>query len=182
MSLSKNSFIQVLFISIFLTLAFIGGIFQTYNHKISDNLYGGKQPLNNIIILKIDDKSIAEIGRWPWNRSVYSKVLNKIPNSSVVGFDIGFYEESNILSDSDFSSALEKKNNIVLGYEFISFYRDDNDELIGKDTLLPLENFSKYTEIGYVNFEESDDGIVRNVKFDFSSKKAFTQQIYELYQ
>ncbi len=49
---------------------------------------------NTIAIIAIDDKSIANIGRWPWPRDVHAKMLDKLSVSppKVIGNTIFFLE------------------------------------------------------------------------------------------
>lgn len=47
-----------------------------------------------IVLAKIDDQSLEKIGRFPWTRSVYAQLLQKLKNygAKVVGFDVFFPE------------------------------------------------------------------------------------------
>src|SRR3989344_1522074 len=83
-----------LVISLFLSLLFIFGVFSNIQVNLSDGLYGGGTPRDDIVIIKVDDKSLQSIGRWPWDRSVYASTFEKLSESSVVGVDIAFFEES----------------------------------------------------------------------------------------
>ena len=51
----------------------------------------------SIAIVDIDDKSLQEIGRWPWSRSTLADLLNRIQEqgAAVVAFDILFAEKEN---------------------------------------------------------------------------------------
>jgi adenylate cyclase len=49
-----------------------------------------------LVIIDIDEKSLAEIGRWPWGRDTMAKLTNQLfdyYNVHLVGFDIVFAEE-----------------------------------------------------------------------------------------
>ncbi len=49
-----------------------------------------------IVIIDIDEKSLAEVGRWPWNRDIMAKLTNLLFDEYgvyLVGFDIVFAEE-----------------------------------------------------------------------------------------
>ena len=51
-----------------------------------------------VVILDIDEKSLAEIGRWPWSRNRMSALVDKLFKQygiRVLGFDIGFAEADN---------------------------------------------------------------------------------------
>jgi adenylate cyclase len=48
-----------------------------------------------IVIVDIDEKSLGELGRWPWNRKVMSDLVRKLTDDyrvAVIGFDIVFAE------------------------------------------------------------------------------------------
>lgn len=48
-----------------------------------------------IVIVDIDEKSLNEIGRWPWSRNVISKLVDRLADDykvSAIGFDIWFSE------------------------------------------------------------------------------------------
>ena len=52
------------------------------------------------------------MGRWPWNRSVFGEVITKIDNARVIGFDVGFFEET--IDDIHLQKAITDSGNIVL--------------------------------------------------------------------
>ncbi|MBW3018546.1 CHASE2 domain-containing protein, partial [Candidatus Woesearchaeota archaeon] len=54
-------------IAVLLSLLLNFNFFYGWEIKLDDSLYGGKSALDEIIIVAIDDRSIQEIGRWPWN-------------------------------------------------------------------------------------------------------------------
>ena len=47
-----------------------------------------------VVIVEIDDASIAEIGRWPWSRQTLARLLDRIAAArpKVIGFDLLFTE------------------------------------------------------------------------------------------
>ena len=51
-------------------------------------------PAVPVVIVKIDDGSIAELGRWPWSRAVFARFLDRMhaEGSKVVAFDLLFSE------------------------------------------------------------------------------------------
>ena len=58
-----------------------------------------------IVILDIDEKSLGEIGRWPWGRNIMAELMNKLFDKyglAVLGFDVVWAERdtsSGIASD-----------------------------------------------------------------------------------
>jgi adenylate cyclase len=47
----------------------------------------------NIVIVDIDEKSLAELGRWPWSRSVMAALIDKLSTSKALAIDIVFAEK-----------------------------------------------------------------------------------------
>jgi adenylate cyclase len=47
-----------------------------------------------IVVVEIDDRSIAEIGRWPWSRQVLARLLDRIKSAGpkVICLDLLFTE------------------------------------------------------------------------------------------
>ncbi len=51
-----------------------------------------------IVIVSIDDRSLAEVGRWPWNRDVTAKLVDQLFDQyhiKALGFDVAFSEPDN---------------------------------------------------------------------------------------
>jgi len=53
---------------------------------------GMRDPGPEVAIIAIDDKSIEKIGRWPWSRSVFARMVGILckGGAKVIGFDILF--------------------------------------------------------------------------------------------
>jgi len=66
---------------------------------LSFDLYQKVFPLNKqtseVIIIDIDEKSLSKFGQFPWNRSIFAKILKNVSAAEpkAVGFDIFFTEK-----------------------------------------------------------------------------------------
>jgi hypothetical protein len=58
------------------------------------HLRGVKQPGTPVILVAIDDRSIAELGRWPWSRRHFAAIVQRLhaAGAKVVAFDLLFTE------------------------------------------------------------------------------------------
>jgi eukaryotic-like serine/threonine-protein kinase len=56
-----------------------------------------RDPGDNVVVVAIDDKSIQNIGRWPWSREIHGDMVTQLHNagSKVVGMTI-FYSEPQV--------------------------------------------------------------------------------------
>ncbi len=109
------------------------------------------EPDNRIVILDIDERSLAEIGRWPWNRIRMAELIDQLFDQygiAVLGFDIVWAESETsqfealgkdlarrlpgrglgALPDTDQVFALSIANRpVVMGYYFNSAKGIKND-------------------------------------------------------
>jgi adenylate cyclase len=55
---------------------------------------GPVKPGPDVVIAVIDEKSVDEIGRWPWPRSRIAELITKLSRDGAksIGFDVGFFE------------------------------------------------------------------------------------------
>ncbi len=91
--------IFIFFFSLFLFFRY-PSIFSQFENKINDMMFlaRGKRPADkNIIIIDIDEKSLKELGQWPWSRNIISKILKNLTNDGVgmIGLDVVFAEPDN---------------------------------------------------------------------------------------
>jgi len=91
---------------IFLILLFFLIVLKTINPSfiksisyLSFDLYQKIFPLNKqtseVIIIDIDEKSLGKFGQFPWNRSIFAKIVENVnaTNPKAIGFDIFFTEK-----------------------------------------------------------------------------------------
>lgn len=131
---------------------------KTYDLRFRD--MRGAIPLEpSIGIIAIDDKSIAELGRYPWTRSQYARLLEKLKAAQVkvVLFDAFFPEREDILNDQAFASATKRAGNVVLA---ALFDLEKDQQVKGVTRSLP-EIERAAAGVGQINLLPDDDGVNR---------------------
>ena len=118
---------------------------ENISYDIYQSLFIKKSNFDEVVIVDIDEKSIGEIGQFPWRRDVFANLIERLNQYgvSVITFDIFFSEkdrqnpknileefniENNNILDSD-QKLLEiiQKSNVVLPVlGDISMYNKDN--------------------------------------------------------
>tara|TARA_B110000259_G_scaffold167616_1_gene196093 strand:+ start:135 stop:2183 length:2049 start_codon:yes stop_codon:yes gene_type:complete len=65
---------------------------------------------SEVIIIDIDEKSLGKFGQFPWNRSIFAKILDQLntSNPKAIGFDIFFTEK-----DKQSPGAIIKSYNLI---------------------------------------------------------------------
>jgi adenylate cyclase len=131
---------------------------KTYDLRFRD--MRGAIPLEpNIGIITIDDKSVAELGRYPWNRKQYARLLDKLKAAQVkaVMFDAFFPEREDQENDRAFASATKRAGNVVLA-ELFEYGQDG--QVTGVTRSIP-EIEGAALGVGNINFLPDDDGVNR---------------------
>jgi adenylate cyclase len=102
------------------------GVVQSLDNIIYDAKLRWTMPKTldpRIVIIDVDEKSLAEVGRWPWHREKLASLNQELFENqkiSALGFDLVFAEADDKLgADAQFAQSL-KQQNVVLGYYFTS--------------------------------------------------------------
>jgi adenylate cyclase len=85
---------------------------------------------NRIVVLDIDEKSLGEVGRWPWSRNVMAGLVNKLFDKygiALLGFDV-IWAERDTSSGIDALDALAKENLKEVS-QFQQIYKDVRPKL-----------------------------------------------------
>jgi len=127
----RSQFIPI-FLNLFVLIIFLAHIKGVYHWNFVDELenyaYDVRMLLSlkkdqdpRIVIVDIDEKSLAEEGRWPWRRNRMAHLLDELfdyYHVSVVGFDVVFAEP-------DESSGLKILENLAKGeFAEIPLYKE----------------------------------------------------------
>jgi CHASE2 domain-containing sensor protein len=114
---------------------FSPGIIGDLDGRVYDAIAGhagSGQPSGNVVIVAIDDTSLAHAGRWPWPRDVMAKLIRRIAESgaSTIVLDLMFPEPDGVApaagarlapcssaSDQELARAIAG-GRVVLGYYF----------------------------------------------------------------
>lgn len=115
----------------------------------------------SILIVAVDEQSLAEFGRWPWSRDLDAKLVDAIQraNPKAIVFDAFFIERSAM--DQKLAAAMRAGAPVFLPLAF---------EIPGKngrpfDLVKPAEPFLRAAAgVGHVNLVASEDGVVRHVR------------------
>ena len=70
----------------------------------------------DIVLVKIDDDSLRQVGRWPWPRRHYGEITDKLTKAGAkrIFFDIGFFGATDAIEDRRFADAIKRSNRVVL--------------------------------------------------------------------
>ncbi len=84
-------------------------------------LRGARAATNAVVIVAIDERSLARFGRWPWPRNRLADLVERLTadGARTIAFDAVF-DQADAPNDPAFAAAIRKSGRVVLG-EFLSF-------------------------------------------------------------
>lgn len=131
---------------------------KTYDLRFK-SLRGEVAVAPEIAIIAIDEKSVAELGRFPWTRTQYVKLLERTTRAGAkaVLFDALFPERESAAADAAFAAAIKRAGNVVLA---VSFDYDAEFKVVGQTRSLH-EMERNAAGVAHINFLPENDGINR---------------------
>ncbi|MFS8130839.1 MAG: CHASE2 domain-containing protein [Candidatus Dojkabacteria bacterium] len=129
-------------------------IFSSVNDLLLDQLQGQSTARPEVVVVKIDDESLKEIGSWPWDRSVFANAINKIETQkpSVLGFDVLFLESRD--GDDKVTDAVKNSSSPVIF----------GSKIADGQLIKSVYDGEKNVASGLVNFATDSDGKIRKTE------------------
>jgi CHASE2 domain-containing sensor protein/anti-sigma regulatory factor (Ser/Thr protein kinase) len=109
-----------------------------------------------IVIVGIDDASLARVGRWPWPRLRHAELIEQLAahRPRAIGFDVLLSEPGPADEDAVLADVMRRSGKVVLP---VSSQPDGSD-------LRPLQRFEQAAAaVGRVDIGVDEDGLVRGV-------------------
>ncbi len=154
---------------------------EAFDNLVYDRLsaLSRPQPDDNILLINIDEPSLAAIGKWPWDRSVHAQLIDKLaafkPRS--ITLDILLSENGSPAGDEALALSMRRADMVYLPLNFSTPGSDGR----AFDTEFPLEAFAAAARgVGHVNINFDDDGLVRHVNLCFDGGGSAWPHIAEL--
>jgi adenylate cyclase len=86
-------------------------IIQSFKYSYYDYLQSTQETIqsNDIVLVNIDEKAIAEEGQYPWPRDIVAKYLNEAPADALNVLNIIYSEQDRFGKDNDLAEAMANK-------------------------------------------------------------------------
>ena len=132
--------------------------------RFSDGLFPGTGIDTRIVVVGIDDQSIARVGRWPWDRSVHADLIDAMvaDGANLVGYDVTFASPNTAVpaGDQRLAEAIAAAGNVVMGENTIA--AGSGDPPVASEVFPPLDIFlAGLSGVGHTNTFPDTDGVVR---------------------
>jgi diguanylate cyclase (GGDEF)-like protein/PAS domain S-box-containing protein len=153
--------------------AVASGLTQRVDHLLYDGLIAFDRPPvhDDLVIVAIDEPSLAQLGRWPWPRATHARLLERLREARVraVALQIIFAEPSVPQADRALAEAVAGLGRVVLpvfpevveGAAFGS--AGAGAGLVPLHASRPLPELAAGARLGHVDTELDEDGLARAV-------------------
>lgn len=155
--------------SVLLVLALVGALWgqwtqatYRFDNQMLDLASAMARPdvREDIFIVEIDDRALAEYGAWPWPRSRHAALIEQLNarGAKLIMMDILFVDPTEADQDDALMQAMAQADNVILPH---SFGRLPNTE----EDLAPVRPWSAFEQAavgtGHVNAQPDRDGVLR---------------------
>lgn len=120
-----------------------------------------RPPADNIVIIAIDEQSLAAYGSWPWSRDLHAALIDKLSeaNAVAIGFDVIIAEPNHNDPQSDLrlAEAIERNGRVIVPV-FAEWDANGHHLRLTR----PLDEIARGAAgLGHVDVELDADGIMR---------------------
>ncbi len=171
-------FLIAVLVSILISYSYAQGLFSGLENFFEDIFFSSKPIAADLVIVSIDNESIARLGQWPWPREYFSRALlnlNENPPKSV-GFDVLLSEPSRLGKNDDavLSSALNQISYPVIFPVEGESFSSGGEGLRAANVIQPLAVFTnnKNVSLGHSNLILDSDNIVRKFPLEIENRGA----------
>ena len=115
-------------------------------------------PTDDILIVALDERSLGEVGAWPWSRQTQAALVSRLAAARprAIGLDVLLTEPGP--DDAALATAIAKAGNVFLPLAFAIPGRNGQDF----ETIEPLPRFARASAgLGHVNLSPDSDGVMR---------------------
>jgi len=150
-----------------------------------DFLASERKPLDNIIIVGMDERSMREIGTWPWPRFFMADAIERLTDMGVAAIGINvWYDAHGAVEEYDdrLVAAAERTDRLVLG---ASAFLSDARNFVAEEYILPFHELSEVSNAGFMNVLADDDGVLRraltSIKYGDITISSLPLEVYRTY-
>jgi diguanylate cyclase len=118
----------------------------------------------DIVLVAIDDRSLLEVGNWPWPRDQHAHMVDRLTQMGArrIFFDVNFSFRSDPTKDKLFEQALARSKRVTLPARFRP--GSDKEE---KSNIRPLPEFRKHTELASISWQYNFQNAVWSMPYSW---------------
>ncbi len=134
---------------------------------------------DKILIVEMDNQSLARIGKSPWPRTVHAALLRELAKSrpALIAYDILFVENAGVEEDEALAAAMREGAPVILPV----LYETPGRNGAGSDIYPPVSPLREAAKgVGTVNLVFDEDGLVRRAQLQTRTDNSSLPHLMEL--
>lgn len=133
--------------------------------RTTRNLLHWHKASGQIVLVKIDDNSLREVGRWPWPRRYHAKLIDQLTGAGAkrIFIDVGFFGSTDEADDSAFENALKRSNRVILAVRTRVGQGSGQEE-----DAPPLPRFRSHAKLGTISWFYNYETAVSRIPYSTS--------------
>lgn len=139
-----------------------GAEWRSYDLRLS--LTARDTPDPRIVLVAIDEKSLAALGRWPWPRETHARLIRALraAGARVIAFDVEFPEAApDPAADRELARAAREAGNVVFGAHGELPPRMGAGVMRAQALVPPTPALAAAAGYGHLNMVPDPDGVIR---------------------
>jgi CHASE2 domain-containing sensor protein/signal transduction histidine kinase len=142
---------------------------SSFDNLLYDRLSAAARPPadRDILLVTIDDPSLTALGKWPWDRNIHARLIEKLQAKQprTIAFDILLSESDGTTGDEQLAAAMAAgPAPVFMPLHFVTPGSDSR----AYETVPPAPIFARAARAsGHVNIIFDEDGIVRKTSLCF---------------
>ncbi len=120
----------------------------------------------DIVVVKIDEDSLRDVGRWPWPRRYHAQLIDQLTKAGAkrIFFDVLFHGSSDPLDDRRLANALQQSGRVTLAARGASDNAYVNGTAEG-----PQPFFAKHARVASVSMHFDNLNVITELPFGLSN-------------
>ena len=116
----------------------------------------------DIVLVKIDDVSVREVGAWPWPRARYAELTDKLTDAGAkrIFFNVPLSGPTTEADDRQFTEALRRSGRAVLPVKVRS-----GPNNLDQQAAVPFEDFARYSRLGSISVQYNFQNVVWRIPY-----------------
>jgi len=187
--IKKIKFLLPVLLLVLFSIALFFDLFHRLDNFVFDTLLARqRQPAAEIVIVGIDERSINEIGIWPWPRFYMADAIEKVTEmgAAAIGVSVLYDNYSaDDYSDERLIAAAQATDRLVIAASAILPDHVSN-ELYAEDIIDPFEMLDNASDTGFWNvMPDETDGVLRRalttLRFGDITVRSLPYEVYRIY-
>ena len=144
---------------------------SSFDNLLYDQLTDWSRPEapEDVLIIAIDEDSLAKLGKWPWDRNRHAELFNVVStaNPKAVAFDILLSENGDEETDRALATSMANTENLILPVHFV-VPGQNGAPFDAKEPIPAFANIA--AALGHVALAFDSDGAVRRTNLCFGGE------------